>query len=264
MIEQRYMYKNKQNNIGAGYFFLLDNKLNPKPNGFDTNNEYKSSLYEISRDYISNVINKHEDYINNIGSNNIAKEIRYEFIEICKYITIKLLTSLSLQDMNTIITNLVTSNPYDFQSKLAIASILHDINGYSGIDAKHIENLLYNMYTIDTEYKKEFYNYLSRFIFIVSDVRDLVNCIKTSSIYKDTNPGPIKERGGHSMIGNILYEFDRNFRYSIYNHYLLYNHRIKNHYLLHNYSINNDNFVDLRFDNFSYKNIHCNLGFCKW
>ena len=57
------------------------------------------------------------------------------------------------------------------------------------------------------------------------------------------------------MIGNILYEFDKSFRYSMYNHYLLYNKYVDKRY---------SNFKKLNLKKFSYNNIHCNLGYCKW
>ena len=247
-IEQRSMSKFKQNNIGGGYFFLLDSKLNPKPNGVNG-----LSTYEIFRDYRSDVKNKHENYIKDKKNPNIDKQVKFDFIEICKYITIKLLTSLSLQDMNIIITNLAISKPDYVEPRQLIVSKLQDINGYAGLDTVYIQTLLSTMIIIADHEKKELYNDLSRFVFIVSDVRDLINYIKKSSVYADTNPGPIKDRGGHSIIGNILYEFDRNFRYSMYNHYKLYS-----------YYNNSDDFIDLRFDNFGYKNIHSNLGYCKW
>ena len=243
-IEQRYMSKNKQNNIGAGYFFLLDSKLSPKPD---------SELYKVFNEYRSNVINNHESYISDKDNPNMIQHIKYDFIEICKYITIKLLTSLSLKNMSIIITNLAISNPFLDEPRKLIASKLLNINGYAGIKNEDIEYKISNMISVNHKEKKELYNDLSRFIFIVSDVRDLINCIKKFSLYADTNPGPVKDRGGHSIIGNILYEFDSNFRYSMYNHHKLYSY--------YNYS---DDFECLRFDNFGYKNIHCNLGYCKW
>ena len=237
-LEQRYVTSNKQNNLGAGYFFLLDSKLDPK-----FNSENESSEYEVFRNYRSDIINKHKD-------NSYIYLTSSDFIEICKIITIKLLTSLSLQDMSIIIAYLAESSRMDIEPKVAVTSILQKTNEYSSIEADNIRARLCDVWYDSTG--KSLYNDLSRFIFIVSDVRDLINCIKKSSIYTDTNPGPVKERGGHSMIGNILYEFDSNFRNSMYNHYKLY------------YYNNNGDITRLRFDNFGYKNIHCNLGYSKW
>ena len=240
-IEQRYITRDKQNNIGAGYFFLLDNELNPKPN-----NTNELSSYEVFHNYRLDAINNHKN-------SNINKQVYYDFIEICKYITINLLTPLSLYDMSFIIANLTIIKPYLDEPRQIIASKLQNVSNYPGISTEYVESLISTMPTIDHKEKKELYNDISRFIFIVSDVRDLINCIKKSSIYTDTNPGPVKDRGGHSMIGNILYEFDRDFRHSMYNHYKLYKDRS-----------DIDDLVYLRFDNFGYKNIHCNLGYCKW
>ena len=231
-IEQSYVSINKQNNIGAGYFFILDKNLD----SFSDNE----------------VIIKYKSYFMDKNINNI--KFTPDFINICKSMISKLLISLTFEDISFIIANLANSSPNNIEPrkeiayKLRLAALDNCLLHPSDIDHK-----LEDMKVSNDKEKKELYNDISRFLFIVSDVRGLVNCIKKSSIYTDTNPGPTKNIGGHSMIGNILYDFDKNFRHSMYNHHIL-----------HKTFDDDEKILDLDFDNFSYKNIHCNLGYSKW
>ena len=62
--------------------------------------------------------------------------------------TIKLLTSISLQDMSFIISNLVTSHNDNMKPRQQIASKLYGINGYPGFDYEKMNNTFFN--TFDT------------------------------------------------------------------------------------------------------------------
>jgi hypothetical protein len=61
------------------------------------------------------------------------------------------------------------------------------------------------------------YNYLSRFIFIVSDLSGFINSIKKTTCSK-VNQGPQKYSGSINYISYILYRIDKAFRDSMYNH----------------------------------------------
>ena len=246
MLEQRSLSKDKTKNVASEYFFLLDSKLNPKVG---------SPFYEVFSKYKFDHINRHEKYIKDKTNTSVWSQLNINLIGLYKFMTIKLLTSISLQDMSFIISNLVTSHNDNMKPRQQIASKLYGINGYPGFDYEKMNNTFFNTFDTSVWTFSELHNDLSRFIFIVSDVRDLIKNINESTIYKDTNPGPNKEKGRQSMIGNILYEFDKSFRYSMYNHYLLYNKYVDKRY---------SNFKKLNLKKFSYNNIHCNLGYCKW
>ena len=218
-------------NKGAGYFFLLDNQLKP------------IDILNISSFNYSMIL----ENINTINNN----DIEMNFIDICKYTTHGVLLPVPLFEMRSVIDNLVT--PYKDGKNIFLVAydlnrLLHSIKNITVRKDRIVKtfDLLKNC-------EKMIYNNLTRFIFIVSDVRDLVETIKKLNGDKHICQIPKSERGAHSLIGNILYEFDEDFRHSMYNHKKLYR----------SFNIN-DNDLDLDWNNFTFKNIHCNLGYTKW
>lgn len=103
-----------------------------------------------------------------------------------------------------------------------------------------------------SEYKRvNTYNYLSRFIFIVSDLDSFINSI-AKTIGSEVNQGPQKHRGTSSYISYILISLDKAFRASMYNHNRTYV----------NYVWKTQDKYDIYIPKscFSFKNIHINLG----
>ena len=219
-------------NKGAGYFFLLDNQLKP------------SDILNISSLNYSMIL----ENINTINNN----DIEMNFIDICKYATHGVLLPVPLSEMCSVIDNLVISYKKNAQNIVMVPYnlnwLLHSMENITvrGHRFPKAFDLLQNC-------EKIIFNNLTRFIFIVSDVRDLVETIKKLNGDKYICQIPKSERGAHSLIGNILYEFDEDFRHSMYNHNKLYRS-----------FDTNDNYLDLDWKNFTYKNIHCNLGYSKW
>lgn len=220
-------------NLGAGHFFLLDNQLECS----NTLNKYLNKDEILIRN------------INTIKSTNIKKN----FIDICKYTVNESLFPVSLADMCSIISNLVLINKDNNEYKTILITKLFRLLHSSSAETP-------NDYYLSVAYDfleicdKKIFNDLTRFVFIVSDIGALVNTIKKSNEHTNICKGPISERATQSLIGNILYEFDKDFRHSMYNHNKLYSNLL---------DINGD-CLDLDWKVFSYKNIHCNLGYTKW
>lgn len=103
--------------------------------------------------------------------------------------------------------------------------------------------------------KKHIYNYISRFIFIVSDLDSFINSIQKTTDSR-VNQGPQKSRGNNNYISYILSRVDKSFRDSMYNHNRIYVESINNTQDKHNRSIPKSCF--------SFKNIHINLGKVRW
>ena len=221
-------------NKGAGYFFLLDNQLKPS----DILNEYS---FKNS----NSIILGNTNTINNVN-------IEMNFIDICKYAAEGVLLPVPLIEMCYVIDNLVLNYKNNNQNKLDITyklnRLLQSIKNRTPSDHR-----INKTHSLIENCQKIIFNNLTRFIFIVSDVRDLVKTIEKLNENKYICQIPKGERGAHSLIGNILYEFDEDFRHSMYNHNKLY--RL--------FDIDYIN-VNLDWKNFSYKNVHCNLGYAKW
>lgn len=222
--------------IGGYNFFILHDKL--KPDSY-------CELYNLQHNYYR----KHDD-LHPVYS---RKMLDYNFIEFCKASVFGRLLNASFQDMCYIINNLVCCDN-NIKAKDNIVNRLYNLfvnvkYGECNREINHhiiIDEHGFNLY----DEEKKIYNNLSRFIYIVPNIHELVNTIKKSSDYKDIYPCTKNQRGGQSLIGNTMYELDRNFRHSMYNHHKFYFLHTKCH-KLQSYS-------------FSYKNIHCNLGFNKW
>lgn len=103
--------------------------------------------------------------------------------------------------------------------------------------------------------QEQIYNYMTRFIFIVSDLDAFIESVKL--LDKDVNLGPQKDRGLGSYISDILTNIDRGFRNSMYNH---------NNVFLQKYIDDTNqkynNYIPK--SSFSYKNIHMNIGNVRW
>lgn len=69
--------------------------------------------------------------------------------------------------------------------------------------------------------KEQIYNYLSIFIFIVSDLDNFKNSLK-NTIDMGVNQGPQKDRVNGSYISQVLFQIDKGFRDSMYNHNRMY------------------------------------------
>lgn len=104
---------------------------------------------------------------------------------------------------------------------------------------------------VNNSKKDTIHNYLSRFIFIVSDLDSFISSVK-ENINKDVNQGPQKLRGRSSYISYILTRIDKSFRDSMYNHNRLYLDKIPNN------EFKKERYIPKSC--FSYKNIHLNLG----
>jgi hypothetical protein len=100
-------------------------------------------------------------------------------------------------------------------------------------------------YFYNNNTKKIIFNLLSKFVFIVSDLNDLLNNLKNLG-FDEINAGPQKFRGYPSYIGFINSSLDKDFRNSMYRHDQLFSnkHEIKS----------------IPLCNFGFKNIHINLG----
>ena len=220
-------------NTGAGHFFLLDNQLN-------------------YNDILKKFLFKHDIFIRNLNTIK-GINIKKNFIDICKYTVKGHLLPVTLTDMCSVINNLVLINKNDNEYKSVIISKLHRLlYTYKGISPD--DSCLSKAYNLMENCDKKIFNDLTRFVFIVSDIGALVNTIKKSNQHNNICQGPSSERGTQSLIGNILYEFDKDFRHSMYNHNKLYSNLLDI----------NGNSLNLDWKVFSYKNIHCNLGYAKW
>lgn len=202
MIEQISRRDLGHTNIGAGHFFLLDNQL-----------QYNN----ISGKYL----NKDEILIRNINTIK-GINLKKNFIDICKYTVNEFLLPISLADMCSIISNLVLINKNNNEYKNIIitklARLLHSLSAETPNDY-----CLSKAYDLIEICDKKIFNDLTRFVFIVSDIGSLVNTVKKSNEHNNICKGPSSERATQSLIGNILYEFDNDFRHSMYNHHKLYN-----------------------------------------
>lgn len=90
-----------------------------------------------------------------------------------------------------------------------------------------------------------------RFIFIVSDLKDFTDQVKT--IDGEVNLGPQKERGSGSYLSDTLSNIDRGFRNSMFNHNRVY---IDN--MVHDRDTRYKSYLPKSC--FSFKNIHMNMG----
>jgi len=97
---------------------------------------------------------------------------------------------------------------------------------------------------------QKIYNYLNRFLFVVSDLDAFIQSVK--SLDPEINLGPQKKRGKGSHIDHTLTMVDQGFRDSMYNH--------NNHYV-NNYVLNpEDKYANsIPKSYFSYKNIMVNI-----
>lgn len=99
------------------------------------------------------------------------------------------------------------------------------------------------------------FNYLSRFVFLVSDLKAFLNVIKLNNNI-EVNQGPQKIRGNSNLMSYTLFHIDNGFRSSMYNHNEMYSRRDTHSQSLYN------NYIAKSC--FSYKNVHINLGNVKW
>ena len=201
--------------LGSNYLFCIDEKL-----------------------VVNNRLNNIRDFVSK--KFDIPERARYlklfNFINLCKLAIRGNILCINNIYMSMMISCLVNEKDY------LLLDILH--KEYGKVNNKSIWNEI-------TEARRkiyDIYNPLSRFIFVVSDLKDLIHTIKNEDKeLKSVNTGSQKFRGSTSYLNNILSRLDKDFRDSMYNHNLLYRDPI-----------------GLPENKFSFKNIHMNLGSVRW
>nr|UED14373.1 hypothetical protein [Ophiocordyceps sp.] len=162
----------------------------------------------------------------------------FNSIDLYKLIGNGELKNMNYSTMSAIINNLFNNNPWE--------NVLYCLR-YDRDKINKVKNLK-KKEELESNEKLQIINLLSRFIFVVSDLKDFQDTLKNEyPEFKSLNTGSQKFRGSISYLSNILNRLDKDFRDSMYCHNL---HHYEN--------------KALRKDKFSFKNIHINLGYVRW
>lgn len=160
----------------------------------------------------------------------------FNFIDMFKLTVKNKLLCTDFNSMSAMIKHLSS-----YRMDLLLLGLDHIVQGVNK------KKMLEEMIRMTTVERFEAFNLLSRFIFVVSDLNDLILTIKKQDQrLKSVNAGSQKFRGSTSYINNILCLLDNDFRDSMYNHNLKF------------FGKNS-----LSKSKFSYKNIHVNLGYAR-
>ena len=109
--------------------------------------------------------------------------------------------------------------------------------------------------TIDYQSEGYLFNYISKFLFLVSDLDTFIKSIH-DNVDIDINQGPQKDRGRINYISHTLIHLDKAFRDSLYNH---------NREYVESAGINQDIYDRyIPRSMFSFRNIHINMGKVRW
>lgn len=209
--------------IAADFLFVIDKQLS-------------ENLY-ISN--IDNIINNNDTLLTSGGLNEaLSINYWYNFIQIAKCCVNGNIKGMNYEEMGELIKFL------RLKDEINILKILY----------KDLEIEKWQDYVNSAEWYN-IYNYLSRFIFIVSDLPSFVNSIE-KSIGCRLNQGP--QRGNICYISYILTCIDKAFRDSMYNHNRMYVEKLYNK----DYEYKHERYIHK--SSFSYKNIHINLGKVRW
>ena len=205
-----------QLNLGCGYFFLMDENL---------------AIY----DHINQIRDGVMKEFDGLEQCKILKPIN--IIDLYKIIVKGKLHSINLQDMSIIIQLL-----YEKNSKLLADKI------YSYSDMSHHIDKIKNEINQFNNCRKDIFNVVSRFIFVVSDLDSLTKNIKNLGLI-NVNTGPQSFRGTTSYINYLLITLGKDFRDSMSRHNLSYINKYSN---------------PIHISKFNYNNIHNNLGKSRW
>lgn len=150
---------------------------------------------------------------------------------------------MSLEDMSEIIFNLYHNRKEDLINKLDICC---------NLECNDKVPYYISMYLKRFKFKPKMnivYNYMFKFVFIVSDLDLLLNNLKKVG-FEGVNAGPQKFRGNPSYIGFLNTSIDRDFRNSLWLHHLRLGTSFKQPYIPRGL--------------FSFNNIHMNIGSVRW
>lgn len=225
-LEQKFcLYNDKKGYIASDYFFIVDKQLRD------------------NHPYISDIdasIKKHSRFLSSTEPINLLKNYWYNIIQVAKWCVNGDIKEMNFEDKEDLflIRYLFMKDDINMLKTLNKDSPIEKLKEY-----------------LPSKKEEHIYNYLSRFIFIVSDLNNFENSLK-NNIHMDVNQGPQKERGGGSYISYILSRIDKGFRDSMYNH-----NRI---FLEYKCDERDKTLRKIPKSCFSYKNIHMNLGKIRW
>lgn len=172
------------------------------------------------------LLNNDYDLYNNIWIN---------FVHLVKTEVKGNLIHLDFEDMGKLIKNLLSKNSEEILKILDKKISLEEV--YEKIKYLH---------------KERTYNYLSRFLFLVSDLQGFINSIKENKVDENVNQGHRTSRGKHSRMNHILDSIDKGFRISMFNH---------NRKYLQDFVDSNEKYQRyIPKSCFSWDNIHTNLS----
>nr|UYL26252.1 hypothetical protein [Cordyceps militaris] len=198
---------------------------------------FSINLNSISKDLFFIIDSSLMKECNNIKSNyNFNENIIYQdevfnFIHLLKSVVKGRLIDFNYEDMGKLIP------PLNQQDEI------------------NILNKLTNEINIDYRAEGYLFNYISRFLFLVSDLDLFIKSVR-DNIDVDVNQGPQKDRGSINYISHTLIHLDKAFRDSLYNHNRKYiKSEINNNYVYDRY---------IPRSCFSFRNIHINIGKVKW
>jgi len=218
-IQQSSMIIHNNLNIGSSYFFCMDSKL--------------KKHISIDSDWLKDLISKEFDF-----NDKRRNSKPFNLIDLCKLCVKGTLIEAEISTLQENILILLGRDSSNFLNNLI------NISGYVNNNAlvEYEKMFKGNMYRI--------FNPMSRFIYIVSDLKSFTNGIQKINCFnalKSVNSGSQQFRGSTSHLNNILSRLDKDFRDSMYKHNL-------------NFLGNNA----LKKSKFSFNNVHINLGNSRW
>jgi len=197
-IEQKsFLYSlNNSGYISSDYFFVMDNELikeNPKTKIID--------IELIKRfDFYKNIMNDELFMFKNLKN----------VIQLCKFYTKGNLYNINIEE------NLKILEYIFYRDDYKLINLLNNDHSENSYEDSSNYNLIANIVEREIVYKT-----LTRFIFVVSDLDKFIKIIR-EKYNIDINQGSQKYRGKNSYISYILYEIDKGFRDSMYNHHKSY------------------------------------------